>query len=203
MAVTSPAHSNHASGSVTLDAGARVRVPRTAAYSAALLRISLGLVYLWAFISQAFGISYTNTSTAAPGQNVTYGWHFSTNANNGWISSGFSHSPTSSYVNKTHGPLAFIPQNLSTGLDDLFWMVAIGGLGIALTLGILMNIAGIGGFLLNVILWFSTFPPSSNPIIDGTHTIYALVLLLLLFLHAGNKWGFGRWWCAFTPRILH
>ena len=68
---------------------------------------------------------------------------------------------------------------------------------------ICMNIAGIGGFLLNVILWFSTFPPSSNPIVDGTHTIYALLLLLLMFLHAGNKWGFGRWWSSLTPRILH
>jgi thiosulfate dehydrogenase [quinone] large subunit len=203
MAVTSAAHSSRASRSITLDSEDRVRVPRSAAYSAALLRISLGLVYLWAFISQAFGISYTNTAPAVAGQKTSYGWHFSSNPDNGWISSGFSHSPTAGYVNKTHGPLAFIPQNLSTGLDDLFWMVAIGGLGIALTLGILMNIAGIGGFLLNVILWFSTFPPSSNPIVDGTHTIYALVLLLLMFLHAGNKWGFGRWWSSLTPRFLH
>ena len=33
--------------------------------------------------------------------------------------------------------------------------------------------------------------------------IYALVLLLLMFLHAGNKWGFGRWWSSLTPRFLH
>src|SRR5438094_934399 len=136
MAVTPTDRLSHASRSITLDEEERVRVPRAAAYSAALLRISLGLVYLWAFVSQAFGISYTNTGPAVPGQKTNYGWHFSSNPDNGWISSGFSHSPTAGYVDKTHGPLAFIPQDVSTGLDDLFWMVAIGGLGIALTLGI-------------------------------------------------------------------
>jgi thiosulfate dehydrogenase (quinone) large subunit len=65
-------------------------------------------------------------------------------------------------------------------------MFAIGGLGIALALGIAMRLAGWGGFLLNILLWFSTFPPASNPVIDGTHTIYALLLLTSMFLHAGN-----------------
>jgi thiosulfate dehydrogenase [quinone] large subunit len=203
MAFAPPAQPGQSAGSITLDAAGGVRVPRLAAYSASLLRISLGLVYLWGFIEQAFGVSYTNTPAAGPGHNTSYGWHFSYNSANGWITSGFSHSPTGQYVDKTHGPLAFIPQNLPTGLDDFGWMLAIGGLGIALTLGICMNIAGIGGFLLNILLWFSTFPPNSNPIIDGTHTIYAFVLLLLMFLHAGNKWGLGRWWSTRTPRFLH
>jgi len=189
-------------GPVTLDRIRGVQVTRTAAYSAALLRISLGLVYLWGFITQAFGVSYTNSTTDAAGK-TTYGWHFSYNSANGWITSGFSHSPTGAYVGKTHGPLAFIPQNFSTGLDDFGWMLAIGGLGVALTLGIFMNIAGVGGFLLNILLWFSTFPPSGNPVIDGTHTIYALVLLLLMFLHAGNQLGLGRWWSERTPRLLN
>jgi thiosulfate dehydrogenase (quinone) large subunit len=187
---------------VTLDDRSGLRVSRATAYSAALLRISLGLVYLWGFVTQAFGVTYTNSTTDSAGH-TTYGWHFAYSANNGWITSGFSHSPTGQYVGHTHGPLAFIPKNLSTGVDDIGWMVAIAGLGIALTLGIFMNIAGVGGFLLNILLWFSTFPPSGHPIIDGTHTIYALVLLLLMLLHSGNKWGLGRWWSARTPRVLH
>src|SRR5436305_10012456 len=97
MAVTPTDRLSHASRSITLDSEERVRVPRSAAYSAALLRISLGLVYLWAFFSQAFGISYTNTTAAVPGQKATYGWHFSNQTQNGWISSGFSHSPTAGY----------------------------------------------------------------------------------------------------------
>ena len=202
MAVSPPIHARRDAQSSPWTSAAGIRVTLAAAYSVALLRLSLGLVYLWGFISQAFGISYTNSGTDPTGK-TTYGWHFSYNANKGWITSGFSHSPTGQYVTNTHGPLAFIPKNLPTGLDDLGWMLAIGGLGIALTLGILMNIAGVGGFLLNILLWFATFPPTSNPIIDGTHTIYALVLLVLMFLHAGNRLGLGRWWTARTPRLLN
>src|SRR6478672_680615 len=86
-------------------------VTKGAADSAALLRIALGLVYLWAFIEQAFGVGYTNTAKSATGQ-ISYGWHFSYNRQLGWITSGFSHSPTAAYIGNTHGPLAFIPQGL-------------------------------------------------------------------------------------------
>jgi thiosulfate dehydrogenase [quinone] large subunit len=187
---------------IALDADGKLRLPVLAADAAALLRITLGLVYLWGFIGQAFGIAYTNSETDSAGK-TSYGWHFTHDSSQGWISSGFSHSPTGAYVDKTHGPLAFIPQHLPTGLDDFGWMVAIGGLGIALTLGIFMNIAGVGGFVLNLLLWFATFPPNGNPIVDGTHTVYALVLVLLMSLHAGNRWGLGRWWSAHTPRLLN
>jgi thiosulfate dehydrogenase [quinone] large subunit len=99
-------------------------------------------------------------------------------------------------------PLAFIVQNLPQGLDDFGWMFAIGGLGIALTFGIFMRIAGWGGFALNILIWLSGFPPTSNPAIDGTHTIYALLLLLLMFLHAERRWGFGSWWESHLPGFL-
>jgi thiosulfate dehydrogenase [quinone] large subunit len=133
---------------------------------------------------------------------VTYGWHFSYDHSLGWISSGFSHSLTAANISSTHGPLAFISQRLLTGLDDFGWTFAIEGLGIALTFGICMRIAGWGGFGLNTLIWFASFPHSSNPVIDATHTIYALVLLLM-FLHAGNRWGLGRWWDAHMPALLH
>jgi thiosulfate dehydrogenase [quinone] large subunit len=187
---------------VTVDDGGRVRIPRGAAYSAALLRISLGLVYLWSFVEQAFGVTYTNSRTSASGH-TTYGWHFGYDSSAGWVSSGFKHSPTAGFVGTLHGPLAFIPKDLPTGVDDFGWLFAIGGIGIALTLGICMRIAGVGGFLLNILVWFSTFPPAGNPIIDGTHTVYALVFLLLMFLAAGNRLGLGRWWNKHTPAFLH
>jgi thiosulfate dehydrogenase [quinone] large subunit len=198
---TSPSVS--APKTVTLDASGRVTVPRGAANTAGLLRLGLGLLYLWAFISQGFGVIYTNSVTNAAGQVTSYGWHFSYNASLGWISSGFTHSPTAAFIGSTHGPLAPIAQNLPTGVDDFGWMLALGGLGIALTLGIAMRIAGWGGFLLNIILWFSLFPPSGNPVIDGEHMAFALSLLLLMFLHAGNRFGFGHWWEAHTPAVIH
>ncbi|HUJ66741.1 MAG TPA: hypothetical protein VLX59_14445 [Acidimicrobiales bacterium] len=191
------------SGSVSLDGRSRVVIPRGAVATAVLLRVGLGLLYLWGFISQAFGIVYKNSVTDADGKVVSYGWHFSYDTSMGWITSGFTHSPTASFIGGTHGPLAFIPQNLPTGVDDFGWMFAIGGLGVALTFGICMRIAGIGGFLLNILIWFSSFPPNGNPIIDGEHVAFAFSILLLMFLHAGNRFGFGRWWEAHTPALLH
>jgi hypothetical protein len=83
-------------------------------------------------------------------------------------------------------------------------MLDLGGLGIALTLGIAMRIAGWGGFALNIMLWFSRpFPPSGNPVIDGEHMAFAFGILLLMFLHAGNRFGLGRWWEAHTPALIH
>ena len=64
--------------------------------------------------------------------------------------------------------------------------------GVARTLGIGMRIAGWGGFLLSILVRFSLFPPSGNPVIDGEHMAFAFSLLLLMFLHAGNRFGLGR-----------
>jgi thiosulfate dehydrogenase [quinone] large subunit len=189
-------------GPVVMDAYGRIRLPLGAAVMAALLRIGLGLLYLWAFISQGFGVEYTNT-TNPDAVNPSHGWHFSYSSDLGWITSGFSHSPTAGFVNGTYGPLSFIPKDLPTGVDDTFWIIALGGLGIALTFGIAMGIAGWGGFLLNIVIWFSNFPPANNPVIDGEHMAFAFSILLLMFLQAGNYWGLGRWWRRHTPIPLH
>jgi thiosulfate dehydrogenase [quinone] large subunit len=189
-------------GPVVMDAYGRIRLPLGAAVMAALLRIGLGLLYLWAFVSQGFGVEYTNTANP-DAAHPSHGWHFSYSSDLGWITSGFKHSPTAGFVNGTYGPLAFIAKDLPTGVDDTFWIIALGGLGIALTFGIAMGIAGWGGFLLNIIIWLSNFPPASNPLIDGEHMAFAFSILLLMFLQAGNYWGLGRWWRRHTPVPLH
>jgi thiosulfate dehydrogenase [quinone] large subunit len=165
------------------------------------------LIYLWGFISAGFGVHYTNQvvdNNAPAAQQVQYHWSFDVEPDDGWITSGFEKSPTEAYVdNNSHGPLAFIPQNLPVGLDDFGWMFAIGGLGLALTFGFCSRIAGWGGFLLNVMIWFSTFPPSTNPIFDAEHFMFAFILLLLMWLQASNYWGVGRRWRAKTPAFLN
>lgn len=191
-----------------MDGAGRIRIPRGGAITAAILRISLGLVYLWAFVSQGFGVVYTNKAAppvdAAAPTKVDYSWHFSYDADKGWISSGFSRSPTNAFVhNNLDGPLAFIPQKLPTGLVDFMWIFALAGLGIALTFGIAANIAGWGGFALNIMLWLSTFPPSTNPIIDGERVTFTFAILLLMWLQASKYWGVGRWWRAHTPTPLN
>jgi thiosulfate dehydrogenase [quinone] large subunit len=199
----------HATGhTVTMDAAGRIRIPRGGARTAALLRIGLGLMYLWAFIAQGFGVGYTNVrpsdqpppaDSAAPAP-VEYRWTFSYDADKGWISSGFQHSPTEAYIDKNaHGPVGALLKNLPTGLTDFGWMFALGGLGIALTFGLFSRIAGWGGLILNLMIWFAAFPPSSNPLIDGEHMAFALSILLLMWIQASNYWGLGRWWRARVP----
>ena len=50
---------------------------------------------------------------------------------------------------------------------------------------------------------FSTFPPSTTPIFDAEHFMFAFILLLLMWVQASNYWGIGRWWRAETPAFLH
>jgi hypothetical protein len=65
---------------------------------------------------------------------------------------------------------------------------------VARTLGIGMRIAGWGGFLLSILVWFSLFPPSGNPVIGEEHMAFAFSLLLLMFLHTGNRFGWAAGW---------
>ena len=51
--------------------------------------------------------------------------------------------------------------------------------------------------------WFSVFLPSTNPVIDAEHFMLAFIIFLLMWLHASNYWGVGRWWRATMPAILH
>ena len=104
-------------GMVVMDREGRIRIPRGGAIVAAILRIGIGLIYLWGFIAAGFGVHYTNQvvdNNAPAPQEVQYHWSFDVEPDDGWITSGFTKSPTEAYVdNNAHGPLAFIPQNLS------------------------------------------------------------------------------------------
>ena len=79
----------------------------------------------------------------AGGQPVSYGWHFSHNADLEWISFGFTHSLTAPFIGGTHGPLASHSPSLSNRNRrlrlDVLRLAVLGG---ALTLGIGMRIAG-------------------------------------------------------------
>jgi thiosulfate dehydrogenase [quinone] large subunit len=53
-------------GIYVFDDAGRIRVQRGGANAAALLRIGLGFLYLWAFLEQGLGVGYTNTHTGHP-----------------------------------------------------------------------------------------------------------------------------------------
>lgn len=139
-----------------------------------LARISLGLVFLWAFLDKLFGLGLATKSA------------------NAWLNGG---SPTSGFLNNaTKGPLADFYHNLAGNpVVDWLFMLGLLGLGIALTLGIFRKVAGYTGALLMLLMWSAVLPPANHPFLDD-HIIYALLLLGLANSDAGDAVGLGKQW---------
>jgi thiosulfate dehydrogenase (quinone) large subunit len=145
-----------------------------ARYVWAITRISLGWVFLWAFLDKTFGLGLATASE------------------NAWVNGG---SPTFGFLsNAPQGPFAEAFRSIAgaTWADWLF-MIGLLGIGVALMLGIGMRIAAATGALLMVLMWAAVLPPPNNPFMDD-HLIYALVLAGLVLAGAGRIWGLGRWW---------
>jgi thiosulfate dehydrogenase [quinone] large subunit len=143
-------------------------------YVWAALRIALGWMFFWAFVDKVFGLG------------------FATKPEEAWIAGG---SPTAGYLaHGTTGLLAGLYQSLAGNpLVDWLFMLGLLGLGLSLLLGICVRIAGYGGVLFVLLLWSSNLPPAQNPIIDQ-HIIYAIVLVGLATVRAGQWVGLGKLW---------
>jgi len=157
----------------------------SAARSLAVLRISIGFVFLWAFLDKTVGLSYATPSAKA------------------WISGG---SPTKGFLSSVEvGPFQSMFNAIAgSWWADLIFMAGLLGIGVALTLGIVLRIAAVSGVVMMAGMWLAEFPiarftstgasnGSSNPFMEY-HVIYALVLVTLALCYAGNTWGLGRMW---------
>ena len=157
----------------------------TAAKALAVLRISTGFVFLWAFLDKTFGLGYSTPSAKA------------------WIHGG---SPTKGFLSSVDvGPFQSMYHSMAgTWLANGLFMLAMLGVGVALIAGVGMRIAAGAGVLVLAMMWFAEFPPaqqtaagkpsgSSNPITDY-HFVYAVGLVVLALTYAGHTWGLGRRW---------
>ncbi len=166
---------HHSSGNVSQLATSD-RSATAARYVMAALRISLGWVFLWAFLDKLFGLGHETPSASS------------------WINGG---SPTKGFLGKAAaGPFTGFYNFLAgTPIVDILFMAACLGIGVALMLGVGMRIAAGAGAVLTVMMWSVVLPPANNPFMDD-HLIYAGLLVLLALLGAGDTWGLGRWWSA-------
>jgi thiosulfate dehydrogenase (quinone) large subunit len=139
-----------------------------------LARISLGWIFLWALLDKTFGLGHDTTTKDA------------------WIHGG---SPTFGFLNfGAVGPFkGFYNSIAGAGWADWLFMIGLLTIGVALILGVFMNLASTAGTLLLLMMWTVVLPPDSNPIIDD-HIIYALALGVLACLGAGRFLGLGNWW---------
>ena len=145
-----------------------------ARYTAALLRLSLGWVFLWAFFDKTFGLGHETASKDA------------------WTNGG---SPTKGFLAfAATGPFKdFYNGVAGQAWADWLFMIGLLCIGTALVLGIAMRAAAAAGVLMLVLMWTVVLPPANNPFMDD-HLIYAMVLVLITALGAGHTWGLGRTW---------
>jgi thiosulfate dehydrogenase (quinone) large subunit len=142
-------------------------------YVWAVTRLLMGWIFLWPFLDKMFGLGHETASADA------------------WINGG---NPTKGFLSASVGPFSGIYTDIAGAgwLNGLF-MVGLLGIAVALLLGICMRLACAAGAILVVLMWSASLPPENNPFLDE-HIIYALVLVGLALVGAGNTLGAGRWW---------
>ncbi|MFI5615808.1 hypothetical protein [Amycolatopsis sp. NPDC051903] len=193
MSIT-PEHEERSSTTVPGRREPRVTAPRharraTGGPALALLRIAMGLVFLWAFADKLFGLGYSTTTAGA------------------WIHGG---SPTRGFLGSVAvGPLASTFHSWAgTGWADWLFMAGLFCIGLALVAGVALRLTAVAGTVMLLLMWAAEWPlarftsvgeatHSTHPIIDY-HVIYALVLIALAATLAGDTWGLGRRWAAAT-----
>src|SRR3954454_15763284 len=156
-----------------------------AAQALAVLRISTGFVFLWAFLDKTFGFGYATPSAKA------------------WINGG---SPTKGFLSSVDvGPFqGFFHTIAGDTWTNWAFMLGLAGIGIALILGIGIRIAAGAAVTMMAMMWAAEWPfaqntaagkpsGSSNPVTDY-HFIYAITTVVLALTYAGHTWGLGRQW---------
>lgn len=151
----------------------------------AVLRIGLGLIFLWPFFDKLFGLGYSTPGARS------------------WVSGG---SPTSGFLGHTDvGPASSMFRSWSgVGWLDWLFMLALLGVGAAVLLGVGLRVAAVAGTVLMASMWVAEWPlarfteageptGSTNPLIDY-HVIYALALIVVALCGAGARFGLGDRW---------
>jgi thiosulfate dehydrogenase [quinone] large subunit len=161
--------------SVAPEASTTTPAPGTRAldYTLAVARLSIGFVFLWAFVDKLFGLGHATPSERA------------------WVNGG---SPTTGFLSGVEGPFAgFFNGMAGQAWADWLFMAGLAGIGLALMAGVAMRIAAVSGALMLVFMWMASLPLENNPFMDD-HLVYAVVLIALALANAGDTLGLGRIW---------
>jgi thiosulfate dehydrogenase (quinone) large subunit len=150
----------------------------------ALLRIGFGLTFLWAFFDKLLALGF-HTGYGQDGTLDRFG-------DAAWINGG---SPTEGFLKfGADGPFKGFYNSIGgTVWADTLFMLALLGIGLALTLGIGMRVAAAAGFVLYLMMWTVALPPENHPFLDE-HILGAISMVVLAAFGAGNTWGLGNAW---------
>ncbi|MGN0063743.1 MAG: hypothetical protein ACI379_05830 [Nocardioides sp.] len=181
----------HESTAVPPD-GEPVGISHAAQRALAVVRIGFGLTFLWAFFDKLLALGF-HTGYDQQGNLDRFG-------DAAWINGG---SPTEGFLAfGADGPFKEIYNSIAgAAWADWLFMIGLLGIGLALTFGIGMRIAGATGALLYVLMWTVVLPPENNPVLDE-HLLGAATLAALALANAGDTWGLGKAWTK-TQLVQH
>ena len=140
-----------------------------------ILRLSMGLTFLWAFFDKLLGLGFATIPEKA------------------WL---VGSSPTAGFLQfGVRGPFANFYHSLANipAVDWLF-MLGLFFIGATLTLGIMTRLGSFAGFIMLVLMYTAVgITPENHPFIDD-HFIYAIVMLLFMFADTGKYFGLANQW---------
>jgi thiosulfate dehydrogenase [quinone] large subunit len=96
------------------------------------------------------------------------------------------------------GPLKPFFASIASPATDVLFMIAMLAIGSAVMLGIGLRVSAVAGTMVLLLMYLAEWPASfnagsTNPIVNY-HVIYALSLIVIAVLSAGDTWGAGRSW---------
>jgi thiosulfate dehydrogenase [quinone] large subunit len=154
-------------------------------YYWAIVRILMGLIFLWAFFDKLLGLGFATCRDSSTGV-------VSFMCDKAWINGG---SPTYGFLTYgVHGPLADFYHSIASS-SVVAWLFMLGLLfvGFTLTFGIMIRLGSLAGSLMLFLMWTALLLPEHHPFIDD-HIVYAFVMLGFAFVHTCRHLGFGNWW---------
>jgi thiosulfate dehydrogenase [quinone] large subunit len=161
----------------------------------AVLRLSMGWIFLWAFLDKTFALGYrTGRTTLQSGREVVD--YFGPEA---WLFGFGEGSPTREFLEvETKGWFEGLFSSFAgAAWADWLFMVGLLGIGVALMCGIGIRIAALSATVLLLLMYLASPPMAvsvgSNPFLDN-NLVYAVVLIGLALVNAGDTWGLGKQW---------
>lgn len=153
-------------------------------YIWSLLRVGIGLIFLWAFFDKLFGLGFSTCRDKSGGINYL--------CSDAWLKGG---SPTSGFLgHAVSGPFAdFYHKLAGNSLIDWAFMLGLLAVGVGLTIGIWIRAAAVVGVLMLILMWGALLWPQDNPVIDE-HIVYIIALFGVFTTSEHAKWSLQGWW---------
>ena len=163
----------------------------------AVMRISLGFVFLWAFVDKAFGLGFATGRNPKTGAIDYFG-------DGAWINGG---SPTEGFLTfglNTKETFTSLYSNLAGhAVVDWLFMLGLLGVGVALMLGVGTRIAAVSGIAMMTLMYTAgSIWSENNPVVDD-HVIYAIALAVIALAGADRTWGLGNRWRSLSVVQKH